>query len=281
MINTTVIVCTKNSAGSLRNCLEAIIREDPSAIYLVDANSTDDTRKIAHELGIEVLNGTNRGLTADRQLGINYSKSEFSFLIDSDHSIPEGYLHSMLKIIQEESYDLVQSKLNLINSRGVLNYGEQVYYEVIHNNPTTNIIPGIAPAVFVTNKLKSGCILEIEDGLARTIDDTNWATKALKFGARIGIEGPEVGQEHEPGLTAYFQKFRWYGIGDGEFCFTTPKSFPKHYFHLYIRYPVIYSLEAIKVRKPGAIPFLAMQGIVRGIYCLRTHLRFLIVGRDE
>ena len=279
-MDTTVIVCTKNSFGTIRACLNEILKQNPNRLYVVDAFSTDATREIVSNLGVQIIDGLGRGLTADRQLGIENSKSEFTFFIDCDHVIPNGFIERMLEVIQKNHYVLVQSQLEILNPVGVLNLGEQAYYELIHNNPKEKIIPGIAPAVFRTELLALGSGLEIDDGSTSTIEDTSWATKALLQGAKIGIEGPTVAQFHSSGFAAYFQKFKWYGKGDGEFCFSHPYLARSHYCHLIFRYPIIYSLRAIWNGKILAIPFLVLQGLVRFNYCLLTHLK-LKIGPSE
>ena len=275
-MNVTVVVCSKNSIASIEACLKSILVNNPSDLYLVDANSKDGTRDIAINLGVKIVDGLGQGLTADRQLGIEKSKNRFTFFIDCDHIIPENYLSTMLEIIQNEGYILVQSQLAIYNPKGLLNFGENAYYELVHNNPNERIIPGIAPAVFQTAKLRKGAELEIEDGLTQTIDDTSWASKAVRKGFKIGIKGPIVHQLHKPGLRNYYLKFKWYGIGDGEFCSTSRSSALGHYYHLFVRYPIIYVLRSIFVGKSRAIPFLVMQGLTRGFWCAATHIRIKI-----
>ncbi len=278
-MDVTVVVCTKNSIATIQTCLESILQNNPADLYLVDANSNDGTRDLAQRLGVRIVDGRGMGLTADRQLGIEKSKTTFTFFIDCDHIIPENYLLRMLEIIQREKYVLVQSKLAIDNPVGLLNLGENAYYELIHNNPRERIIPGIAPAVFETLKLKKGSHLEIEDGRTQTIDDTSWASKAVRAGAKIGIEGPAVLQSHQPEFKSYYKKFKWYGIGDGEFCSVNRRLTFRHYFHLFVRYPIVYSTRSILMGKSIAIPFLVMQGLVRGIWCALTQIKLTLRGR--
>ena len=275
-MDVTVVVCTKNSISSIEACLLSILRNNPSNLYLVDGNSNDGTRDVATRLGVRIVDGHGLGLTADRQLGIEKSKTVFTFFIDCDHIIPENYLSRMLEIIQKEKYILVQSQLAIYNPTGLLNFGENAYYELIHNNPREKIIPGIAPAVFQTAKLIKGSDLEIDDGRTKTIEDTSWASKAVGAGAKIGIKGPVVFQLHQPGFKNYYRKFKWYGIGDGEFCSINRSLAFGHYYHLFVRYPIIYVARAILTKKSMAIPFLFMQGLTRGLWCALTQIRLKV-----
>ena len=191
--------------------------------------------------------------------------------------LPENFLSTMKKLIEELDYILLQSRLEIWAPKGLLNKGENCYYDIVHNSPGEDIIPGIAPAVFQTDYLRSQQPLAIDDGMTATIDDTNWAMKALHLGARIGIQGPKVSQIHSGSILGYYRKFKWYGIGDGEFCHAQPRYRAKHYFHLLIRYPILYSIRSLRKGLPAAVPFLVMQGFVRGIWCARTDIRLKFV----
>lgn len=271
-VDCTVILCCKNAETSIRQCIESILENQPRFLIVIDGNSSDRTIEVISSMGISHVQGLGKGLTADRQLGIDLSQSTWSFFIDADHILPSNFLSTMKNTIEAENYTLIQSRLKLWNPKGMLNKGEDCYYELVHNATDENIIPGIAPAIFRTNQLKSSNTLAIDDGITATIDDTNWAIKAQKTGAKIGIQGPKVWQLHSSSILDYYKKFKWYGIGDGEFCHGQPQLRRRHYFHLLIRYPVIYSARSIRKKLHKAIPFLVMQGLVRGFWCVKTDL---------
>ena len=275
----TVILCCKNAEESIRMCIESIQANNPGNLIVIDGKSTDKTREIISSMGVEFIEGLGKGLTADRQMGIELSVTKWSFFIDSDHSIPKNFLSTMVKLMEEGEYTLLQSTLGIMEPVGLLNKGEDIYYEVVHNAPQEKIIPGLAPTVFFTDLLKAGTPLAIDDGLTATIDDTNWATKAKSLGVKIGILGPKVLQRHPSSFINYYKKFKWYGIGDGEFCHAQPNHRRRHYFHLLIRYPLIYSTRALLKRKPNATPFLVMQGLVRAFWCARTDMQLKFVSK--
>jgi hypothetical protein len=232
-------------------------------------------------MGLDYIQGVGRGLTADRQLGIDLSTTKWTFFIDSDHVIPINFLNDMIKLIEDYNYALIQSHLQIWNPIGLLNRGEDNYYQVVHNAPNENIIPGLAPAVFLTVALKTGMPLAIDDGLTATIDDTNWAMKAKDLGTKIGILGPKVSQLHSSSVKDYYKKFKWYGIGDGEFCHAQPNHRRRHYFHLLVRYPLIYSTRLFRNGLPITIPFLVMQGFVRAFWCAITDLQLKLVSTED
>jgi glycosyltransferase involved in cell wall biosynthesis len=268
-MNKSIIVCTKNSITSIEKCLNSITAQSPDELIVVDAGSTDGTVEIARAFTSHIITGAGKGLTADRQIGIEAANYNLAFFVDSDHILPKNYLLDMEEILLTSNYLLIQSKLQIYKPVGILNCGEDAYYRLIHNNSDEEIIPGIAPAIFWRGKLANGSGMEIDDGLTNTIEDTSWAEKAKSRRFSIAIAGPIVSQMHKSGSYEYFKKFRWYGIGDGEFCLTHSRRALGHLYHLSVRYPIIYSWKAVVSGELIAVPFLIFQGYIRLFYCLR------------
>ena len=65
----------------------------------------------------------------------------------------------------------------------------------------------------------------------------------------------------------YMKKFIWYGVGDGEFCKKHKNRAFSMFFHLAIRYPILYPLKALVSLKFRAIPFCMLQGFTRLYAC--------------
>lgn len=273
----TIVICTKNSESSIFRCLSSIENEVFCRKILIDGSSKDRTLEIASLFDIEIFQGDGIGLTRDRQIGIELSETEFTLFIDSDHIVPNGFIPEMISIIKSSGSVLVQSRLRLFQPTGILNRGEDVYYKIVHNAPSVNIIPGFAPAIFRTNLFKLNQPLEVDDGKTKSIDDTNWSRKAIDLGFSIKIDGPCVLQQHESGLMPYVRKFSWYGKGDAEFCFSHGLAPAIHHlYHLLCRYPIVYSLRAIYLGYPIGVPFLVTQGLIRFSVCQFTILKMWI-----
>jgi hypothetical protein len=75
---------------------------------------------------------------------------------------------------------------------------------------------------------------------------------------------------HDPRLRDYLAKFRWYGIGDGQFMASHPERRRSMLFHLLVRYPLIHPLRAVLTGKFRAAPYAIVQGLTRFRYSL-TH----------
>jgi glycosyltransferase involved in cell wall biosynthesis len=112
----SIIVPTRNSAPFLRACLESIKAQTYPRIELivVDRDSTDDTKAIAHEFTNRVLNhGPER--SAQRNFGVENATGEYVFLIDSDMELAPSVVEASIEefsnkpklvglVIPEESF---------------------------------------------------------------------------------------------------------------------------------------------------------------------------------
>ena len=83
----TVVVCSYNGANKIDTCLEALAKQNVRVpVVVVDDGSTDAVADVASGFeGVEVVRlETNVGLSAARNIGVEYAKSEFVAFCDDD-----------------------------------------------------------------------------------------------------------------------------------------------------------------------------------------------------
>jgi O-antigen biosynthesis protein len=82
----SVIVCTRNGAWRIRECLENLGKLEYPAyeVVVVDDGSTDRTAEIAGEYDVRVIRGIHRGLSAARNAGLTAARGEIVAYIDDD-----------------------------------------------------------------------------------------------------------------------------------------------------------------------------------------------------
>lgn len=94
----SVVITTRNEAANIANCIHAFdaVRDEVEVI-VVDNASTDDTKKIAADLGAIVLDkGPER--CAQRNLGWQMAKAEWVIVLDADMILPQETIKEMLGI---------------------------------------------------------------------------------------------------------------------------------------------------------------------------------------
>jgi len=89
----SVVVPARNAVRTIGRCLEGLLEQNvPSDLYeviVVDDGSTDDTRRVVQEAGVELIAQPHEGPAAARNRGVVASKGEIVLFTDAD-CVPEG-----------------------------------------------------------------------------------------------------------------------------------------------------------------------------------------------
>jgi lipopolysaccharide/colanic/teichoic acid biosynthesis glycosyltransferase/glycosyltransferase involved in cell wall biosynthesis len=88
MKSVSVIIPARNAAGSIEDCLKAILAQENLVheleVILVDDGSTDDTATLAESLGVRVIRQANAGPAAARNAGAREARGEIIAFTDAD-----------------------------------------------------------------------------------------------------------------------------------------------------------------------------------------------------
>mgnify|MGYP006095192751 CR=1 FL=1 len=256
----SVLICAKNEEKRIRDCIESVLIENPDEVILVDGDSIDSTVEIAKSYGLKVIKTKNSNLTRDRQIGIDACKNDLIAMIDSDHRLKSGALDGLKNDLIEFDLDIVQAALSIMPI-GFLCKGEKQYIDLILNKAGEKKMIGVAPCLYRKKVFDS---VKFDDNITSTIDDTDFMYRlSLQRIYKIGTGHTSISSLHDSGFVSYFNKFKWYGRGDGEFCIKHPKRALGMLFHLIVRYPVLYSIRAALSGQFTAIPYVIFQGFTR------------------
>ena len=101
----TVIVPVYNAAATLERCVESILAQSfrDFELLLVNDGSTDASGRICGEYErkdprVRVLSHPNRGVSAARNLGLDNASGKFVAFCDSDDSVKDFWLSSMMSV---------------------------------------------------------------------------------------------------------------------------------------------------------------------------------------
>lgn len=258
----SVVICVRNEASRIKECIELILKNNPDEVIVVDGNSTDKTLEIVRKFQqVRIIESLNSNLTLDRQKGIDSAKNRYVAMIDADHRLSENDLKKMTIELKENNFCIIQSGLLSFNNNGFWERAEESAWKITHNIPGQKKMIGTAPAIYDKNIFK---IIRFEDKITSTIDDTDFMYRLSKFNdLKYGISNVNIRQLHYSDFNNYVKKFIWYGKGDGEFCKKNPERALNMIYHLAFRYPVIYSIKSIFKFQFNAIPFFIIQGYIR------------------
>jgi glycosyltransferase involved in cell wall biosynthesis len=257
----SVVVCVKNEESRIEGCLRSIMYNHPSEIIVVDGGSSDRTAELALKYTKKVIISTGSNLTRDRQIGIDSSNQDLIAMIDADHRLDGDSLQGLLNDLTNNDYDIVQSQLLSYKNNNYWNSAEEDAWQLTHNIPGPKVMIGVAPAMYRKSLFSK---VKFDDNVTKTIDDTDFIYRLSKIKTmKIGIGETKIKQLHFGSFSDYRKKFKWYGIGDSEFCIKHPHRSFRILYHLIIRYPIIYPLKALVSGKIKVIPFFMMQGFFR------------------
>ncbi len=267
----SVVVCILNEEKRLDDCLSSIVKSKPDEIIVVDGGSKDKSIEIARNYTSNIIISNNSNLTKDRQKGIDAAKNEYIILIDADHRLEENSLMLLLNELKKYSFDIGQSQLKSHTNYNWLNKAEEDFWDITHNKSGPRSMIGVAPAIY---KKKIFEKVKFDDTITKTIDDTDFIYRlSLIPEFKYGILETKIAQLHDASFSSYVKKFKWYGIGDGEFCFKHKNRMFSMFYHLLVKYPIIYPVRALLKGKFYAIPFCILQGTIRFYFTIKTLLK--------
>ncbi|NIA16203.1 MAG: glycosyltransferase [Nitrospiraceae bacterium] len=109
----TVVVCTYNRCGMLRDALESVVHQEPSNgftydVLVVDDGSTDDTAavvkaaaQVASEVPVHYVHQAQSGVSAARNRGVAESTADWIAFFDDDQLASPTWLSNLLAVATE------------------------------------------------------------------------------------------------------------------------------------------------------------------------------------
>ncbi len=258
----SVVVTVKNEEKRIHDCLTSVFLDNPDEVILVDGDSKDRTLEIARAFkGIKIIESKNSTLTRDRQVGIDAARNPYIAMIDADHRVRPGNIHCLIREMEEQKFDVIQSSLISYHNSGFWDVAEEALWKLAHNIPGKKSTVGGAPTIYKKSVFD---YVRFDDRITKTTEDTDFFYRLSKFEKlSVGVGQTKIMQYHFASFSAFVKKYLWYGKGDGEFCQKHPERAPSMIFHLLIRYPLIYSSRAIVRGNFYAIPICFLQGLTR------------------
>lgn len=109
----SVVVPVYNRESTLRRCVDSVLRQtyENIEVILVNDGSSDNSENICREYAktdsrVQVISKENGGLSSARNAGIDKSRGEYIFFIDSDDWIDPDTLEALLKAALKEDADV-------------------------------------------------------------------------------------------------------------------------------------------------------------------------------
>lgn len=206
----SAVVCTLQSAASLRPCLESLRAAGVGELIVVDASSTDGTREIAKELADRVLDDPAQGLGLARNIGIAETSGALILNCGSDNVLDGAAMAEMIRHLEDTGAHGVGA-LTRVGDETYLSRSMNAYRRV-------RFRPGSA-AVIGTPTLFRGDLLRAHpyDPHRRFSDDSELCERwTAELGSTFSISSAvalEIGKATAAELRS---RCRIYGVSDHE-----------------------------------------------------------------
>lgn len=112
-VSLSIIIPVYNKDKYIHECLSSLLSQSYSdfEIIVIDDGSTDNSKQIISDFvlkdsRVNLFSGTNVGVSAARNKGIEYAQGEFIMFVDADDLIQEGYLQRIMSKTQEYVADI-------------------------------------------------------------------------------------------------------------------------------------------------------------------------------
>lgn len=118
----SIVIPVYNGQNHIRKCIESLLKQTYENIEIVVVNdgSSDNTDLVLDDVQkedqrIRVVNQENKGVSYARNVGITFANGEYLLFVDSDDSLKENAIETIMKSIDNDS-DLVVFGFSVIGN---------------------------------------------------------------------------------------------------------------------------------------------------------------------
>lgn len=134
----SVIVAAYNVEQYIEDVIDSIVTQSyPNIeVLVINDGSTDLTKEKAESLAnvksnVRVINRTNAGLSASRNIGVEISNGQYIAFVDGDDLVPEGAYQSMMETILTTKSDMISGFVERLNERTGKRFGSPHFKKAI------------------------------------------------------------------------------------------------------------------------------------------------------
>ena len=215
-VNCSVVILTRDSARTLKKCMDAVMFENPSEIIAVDRLSTDSTIAILRRYGVRILVDNIGSLGFSRQLGAIAARNDYVAFVDSDTVLTPGCIPAMIHDIKSNGWVGAQATIRSAEDvsywqRMERDRSAQFYWKGDRSaqfyrtgEPRTSFI-GTSATMF-KRKILLSC--PFDPMMRESYEDTDINRRLIRKGYRLGVSSDAIAYHYDRREFSAFVKQR-------------------------------------------------------------------------
>lgn len=212
----SIVVPTRNEAGTIEACLGAIVRNVPAGlreIIVVDNGSTDGTTELARRFPVRLELVPNGFVSRSRNVGARLASHPIVAFVDSDCVVGEGWYRAVVEVLSDPSVGVTGCR-HVLRERPT--WVERAW-DAAHRPPFEAERADVfyIPAGNMATRRSVMAELDGFDEGIETGEDSDFCARAVAAGHRV-VGAQDVRSIHlgEPRtLAEVFRRERWHGRG--------------------------------------------------------------------
>ena len=260
----TVVLIVLNNKNQIEGCLKSIILQNVNKIIVIDGGSTDGTIEIVKQFPCELHIIEKTGLSHSRQYGIDFVKTEFVALVDSDNILSKNCLQNLLFDLYNSNLVGIAAQKHSFYKDNIFGFFQEWMNSKKVNLPGKKVVIG-TPSIYYTDILKTKVRYnpEIKFG-----DDTDLCYRLSLKNLHVGT-GTGICYEKMPNsFEEFYKKAFLYGKADLEFFKKNPSRRHDIGTHAIRNYLLKMTYHSLKDLKFNFLPLVFIYSISRflGLY---------------
>lgn len=271
----TAVLITLNESENVEACIKSLRSAGIERVILVDASSTDETVEKASSLGAECHVVQPRGLSFQRQVGIDLVQTPYVLLVDADNRLEADCVTKLAQYLEASDFAGVAAQKVAFSSHDYWSRG----WEWNNVSSLYTLGPKLVvghPALYRTAILQA---VKFNSAIVGPSDDADLCFRLAQSGYTVAV-GPGVCREvMRNTFKSFFRKTFWYGNGDAEFFWHHPTRRWSIGSHAIRSYFIKGTARAFMAGRVDLMPFFAIYGLVRWAGFWSGLLQLLRKGR--
>ena len=222
----TIGVCVRNSASTIREAIESIIRQtyphELIEVIFVDDGSEDETLSIINsyiprmDMNVKVFHHKWKGLGPSRNVVVNNARGKYIIWVDGDMILPQDHVEKQVEFMEQNpNVGIGKAQYGqLRNDDSIVSFLENIPFVIFDakNIPLDVKLPGTGGAIFRVEALRK--VGGFDESLKGVGEDQDVAYRIKEAGWEIKRTTAHFYERRVNSWRKLWHKYFWYGYGN-------------------------------------------------------------------